>query len=385
MGSSSAFHIASRDPTKRVCVIERDPGYSKCSSTLSVGGIRQQFSMAENIQLSQYSYKFFTEVSKHLTVDPADPADIHLRRGAYVMLASKEGVSTLMENYKLQRDLGCHIKLLDNHGLHKRYPWMNTDDIKLGSVGFDCEGCFDPWALLSSFKKKSISLGVQYIHAEATGMMVSDDKIAGIQIAPSSQPDARYTLRCDTVVNCAGPWAGRIARQAGIDLPVEPRKRYVFVFKCPDQPIRENTLFVDRTGVYFRPEPQGYICGLSPNEDEEPDVADLEVDYDFFTEKIWPVLAHRVPAFECIKIQGAWAGYYDYNVLDQNAVIGRHPKLSNMIFATGFSGHGIQQSPAVGRAVSELILDQEFTTIDLRNMGYERVINNAPIREKNIV
>jgi len=169
-------------------------------------------------------------------------------------------------------------------------------------------------------------------------------------------------------------------------LPVEPRKRYVYVFNCPDGPGIDFPLLVDTSSVYCRREGLGgnFICGRSPNENEEPDTSNLDVDYSYFDSAIWPHLANRVKAFESIKLKGAWAGFYEYNTLDQNPIIGGDPYYHNIIWATGFSGHGIQMAPAVGRAIMELLYENRYQTIDLRRFGWARVLRDEPLRETNI-
>lgn len=205
-------------------------------------------------------------------------------------------------------------------------------------------------------------------------------------------------VECAVVVNAAGANSGKIAEMLGIGLgpkqsvsaipiPVEPRKRFVYVVHCPDGPGLETPFLIDYSGVYFRREGLGgnYITGMSPEEMEEPDISNLDVDHEFFQEKVWPRLAQRVPAFENLKVSGAWAGFYDYNTFDQNGIIGQHPLVTNMYFATGFSGHGLQQSPAVGRAVAELIVDGGFKTIDLSAFDVKRILLQEPLLERNIL
>jgi sarcosine oxidase len=195
-------------------------------------------------------------------------------------------------------------------------------------------------------------------------------------------------IACKVLVNAAGPQAGRVAAMAGITLPVEPRKRFVFVFGCRDASaaLHDAPLTVDPSGVWFRPEGRGFITGWSPDADREPPPTDLEaIDHGLFEEMIWPVLAARVPAFEEVKVTNAWAGFYDYNAFDQNAVIGAHPEVGNLYFANGFSGHGLQQAPAAGRAVAELIQHGAFRTIDLTRLGYERILRNEPLPEINVI
>src|SRR5262249_53538952 len=139
------------------------------------------------------------------------------------------------------------------------------------------------------------------------------------------------------------------------------------------------------SGVWFRPEHASYIGGVSPSEAEDPDCTDFETDDRLFEEVVWPALAHRVPAFEAIRLARAWAGHYDYNTLDQNAIIGPHPEVDNFYLANGFSGHGLQQSPAVGRAIAELIALGRLRSIDLSRFSYARVTAGRPIIELNVV
>lgn len=177
-----------------------------------------------------------------------------------------------------------------------------------------------------------------------------------------------------------------------VPLPVEKRKRYVFNFHCPDGPGLECGLVTDLTmdGVYFRRDglSNNYICGASPPPDQEPDTSNLDVDYMFFDEYLWPRLAHRYPAFEKLKLKSSWAGYYDYNFIDQNLVIGNHPYHKNFVFANGSSGHGLQHSAAIGRAIMELFNYHEYRTIDLNAFAFDRFMEMKSVddvtMEKNI-
>lgn len=388
IGSSSAYFLARKMQGQgKICVIECDPTYSKASTTLSVASIRQQFSMAENIQMSQYGFQFLSEIEQHLAVDGCDPPDVQLHCQGYLFLASKEGEERMKENHVTQRELGCEVILLSPSELSERFPWLNTDGISLASLGTGREGWFDPWSLLNAYKRKAISLNVDYITGEAVDFVTDQNgQICSIKVVTSSSSNDPQTIHCRFMVNAAGVKAGYLARKLGIYLPVEPRKRCVFVLSCPGAPNKHQMpLIVDTSGCYIRPESGSYLSGMSPPEEEDIETSDFEVDYDFFYEAIWPKLAHRIPLFECIKVQSAWAGHYEYNTLDQNCIIGRHPQIRNLIFVNGFSGHGIQQSPAAGRAVSELIMDGGFQTIDLSALGYERVLSNEPMKEKNIV
>ncbi|XP_068730783.1 FAD-dependent oxidoreductase domain-containing protein 1-like [Montipora capricornis] len=387
MGSSSAYFLANRmsSGSGKICVIESDPTYEKASTVLALAGIRQQFSVLENIQMSRSSFQFLSDIGQFLSVEGCDPPDIQLQRLGYMFLASKESEQTLRENHAFQSKQGCHVLLLAPDELSLRYPWLNTDGVALASLGTDCEGYFDPWSLLNAFKRKALSLGVDYVRAEAVDFVKDQNgQIRGVQVVTGGSTKQAEVIHCGVLVNAAGPNAGYFAKKLGIDLPVEPRKRCVFVVDCPGAPAKAAMPFIiDYSGVYLRHEGHRFVCGGPVEEDYES--SDLEVDYDLFYERYWIKLAHRIPAFECLKVRSAWAGHYEYNTVDQNAIIGRHPEIRNFIFVNGFSGHGVMQSPAAGRAVSEIILDGGFRTIDLTALGFERFLTNEPVREKNII
>jgi glycine/D-amino acid oxidase-like deaminating enzyme len=220
--------------------------------------------------------------------------------------------------------------------------------------------------------------------------MLHDD-VVGIRIGANVQTVALASgteIATGSIVNAAGPWAGQLAALAGLALPVEPRKRYVYVVDSREatEALRRAPLTVDPSGVWFRPEGHVFLCGKSPEADQEPPACDLDqIDHAFFEQEVWPRLAARVPAFESIKVINAWAGYYDYNTLDQNAIIGPHADARNFYFANGFSGHGAQQAAGAGRAVAELIVHGKFKTIDLTRLGYARIAARDPLPEHNVI
>lgn len=191
-------------------------------------------------------------------------------------------------------------------------------------------------------------------------------------------------LAVGTLVNAAGPWARGIAAMAGVDLPVEARRRSVFVFDAR-QPLPGCPLIIDTSGVWFRPEGYQFICGTHPSADKDLDGLPLEVDRSQFEEIHWPALAARVPAFEAVRLTNAWAGYYEYNTVDQNAILGPYPEIANLLFANGFSGHGIQQAPAVGRAIAELIVHGRYLSLDLSIFGFERLAAGRRVVERNVI
>jgi glycine/D-amino acid oxidase-like deaminating enzyme len=360
--------------TGSVAVIERDPTYAQAATTLSAASIRQQFSTPENIRMSQFGVAFFRDLKPRFGAD----ADIAFRERGYLLMAGESGAATLRANHQVQTAEHADIVLLDPDAMAARFPWLNTADLTLGAFGQTGEGWFDAHSLLTLMRTAARARSARYVHGEVTGIARERNQITGVTLANGER------IACGTLVNAAGPQAGDVAALAGIALPVEPRKRSVFVVACRT-PLPGMPLMVDPSGVWIRPEGEMYICGVSPPEEADPRATDFDMDYAQFDEVVWPTLAHRAPAMEALKLQRAWAGHYDYNTLDQNAVIGRHPEIVNFIFANGFSGHGLQQSPATGRAVAELITHQKYVSIDLALFGYERIAEGRRVRELNVI
>lgn len=377
IGSAVAYHLLSHPGfSGEVIVIERDPTFARASSALSASSIRQQFSSPINIALSTYGIEFLRSLPEHLAVDGECP-DIGLNEGGYLYLAgTQEGARTLTENNRLQRNMGADIALLTATRLAVRFPWLATHDVLLGSLGERGEGWFDGYGLMQALRKKARSLGAQHVKAELVGLTRDGERITAVRL------DNGETIDLDMIVNAAGPWAAQVARMVDIELPVRARRRTVFSFSCP-QTLDHCPLLIDPRGLWFRPEGEQFICGLPPiiDHDDMP----LEPDYALWDDVAWPLLAERVPAFEAVRMTGAWAGYYEYNVFDQNAIVGAHPLCPNLLFANGFSGHGLQQAPAVGRAVAELIVDGAYQTLDLSALGLARILENRPLIERNVI
>lgn len=375
VGSATAFYLA-RDPAfagRSVVVIEQDPSYTRGSTGRSVGGLRQQFSTPENIAMSQ--------VTLDIVRDPAatfgEPVDLAFHEQGYLMLASEAGRTILEETAALQRAHGADILSLDAAAVGQRFPWISTDGVAAGNFGRTGEGWLDPASLRSAFRAAAIRHGAVWRHGQVVAL---DAAVRSLTLSNGER------VACGAVVNAAGPWAGAVAALAGIALPVEPRKRIVYVVDSREasEALRKAPLTVDPSGVWFRPEGRTFLCGVSPK--LEPSIDDLDdTQPEQFETEVWPQLATRVPAFEALKLVSAWAGYYDYNTLDQNAIVGRRPDVGTFYFVNGFSGHGLQQGAAAGRAVAELIAHGSFVTIDLKRLGYERIVRGEPVLERNVI
>jgi len=377
VGSATAYYLKKLGFKGSVAIIERDTTYAYSCTARSAGGLRQQFSTPQNIVLSLFGLNLVRNLEKEF----GQGADVSFREQGYLILASSDGVGVLEENHRAQMANGANNVLLDSTGLKSEFPWIETEGLSLGCFGRTGEGWLDPYSLMTLLRKAAVAQGAAVIAGEVNGIGIANDRVKEIRLASGE------TLTCGALVNAAGAGAGALARLAGIELPVGPRKRYVYVLDCPaaTDELHKAPLTVDPAGFYFRPEGKHFICGLSPEENEEPANLDWEVDYEWFEERIWPGLAARVPAFEAIKVINAWVGHYDYNALDQNAIIGAHPRIRNLYFGNGFSGHGLQQGPGVGNALAELIIDGKFKTADLGCFGYERIERGEPLFEKNVI
>ena len=389
IGSAVAFSLASDPGFKgRVIVIEKDPTYRLSASALSAASIRQQFSAAVNIRISLYGIAFLRDIGGRLAVDGEAPA-IDLHEGGYLYLAGPEGAPILAANQKLQTEEGADIALYAADLLRSKFSWLNTNDLVCGSYGVSGEGWFDGWALLQAFRKKARSLGVEFRQGEVSGYETAEGRLTAVRLADGSR------IACGAAVNATGTHGARLAATAGVGIPVQSKKRYVFTFTCKAD-VGNCPLLIDTTGVYCRPEGkrgsdgQMFICGASPPQEQDrdwietdPDVAD--VDWSFFEETVWPALAHRIPAFEQIRPGRAWAGPYDMNALDANAIVGPSAQIPNLYLANGFSGHGLQQSPAVGRGIAEHIVHGGYRTLDLSDLGHERIVAGRPLLEANII
>lgn len=376
VGSSIAWYLREEGFTGSIALIERDPSFAHSATTLSCASIRQQFSIPENIRLSQFTLGLFRDLRTRFGED----ADIAFHEKGYLILASEAGLPVLKANHETQKAEGADILLEDPAALQERFSWISTEGIAAGAYGRSGEGWFDAHALLSLFRKGLKDRKIGFISETMTGMRRSGDRITAVELANGE------VIEAGIVVNAAGTSAGKVAAMAGLHLPVEPRKRSVFVFEARER-FDDMPLLVDPSGVYVRPEGSVFITGgaESHETDKAADPEDFDPDWPLFEEVIWPVLAERIPAFEAIKQTGGWAGHYDYNRLDQNAVIGPHPEVENFLFCNGFSGHGLQQAPAAGKAIAEFVVHGGYRTIDCSAFGYERIAENRPFRELNVI
>lgn len=371
IGSAIAWFLSDLGFDGKVTIIERDTSFATASTALAAGGIRTQFSDPLNIAISQFGLAFIKSFPERFGFD------LNLVEQGYLYLAGSDAQADgLRANHAAQQKVNADTILLTPAEIANRFTHLNTDDLTLGSLGLSGEGWFDNMGLLQGFRQAA---GVTRINDTVTGLHLSNNRVTAVQLASGGE------IPCGVFINAAGPAAARIATMAGIDLPVEPRKRTNFMFDCAEPPNGPLPLMIDTSGVWCRPEAGQFLCGAVPLDDHAADSADFEPEHTEFEDIIWPSLAARSPNFEAIKAQRFWAGHYAYNTLDQNAVTGAHPEITNFIFANGFSGHGLQQSPAVGRALAELITTGSYQTLDFSPLGFARILSGTPMLETCVI
>ena len=383
MGASTAWFLTDNpDFNGSVLVVEKDPSYEKSATMLTNSCMRQQFSMDLNVRISQFAADFVKNLRARMGGDERVP-ELSIRSFGYLYLADNEGfAAVLRENRKVQLAAGAATKLMTADEIKRDYPFYNVDDIVLGSINLVDEGYWDGTAVFDAWRRSSRARGVVYVANEVVAMA---GNAAGTRIASVTLKSGE-TIACGQVVNASGTRASLVARMAGIEIPVEPRKRYSWVFAAEKPLDRDLPLTIDPTGVHVRENGGGtYQAGGHSSFDPAADHDDFGMDHSLWEDHVWPILANRIPQFEAVKVVSEWSGHYDYNTLDQNAIAGPHTRVENFLFLNGFSGHGLQQSPAMGRATAEWLTYGAYRTLDMRPFHFDRIERNEPVIEKAII
>jgi glycine/D-amino acid oxidase-like deaminating enzyme len=375
MGSSTAYYITKSEPKLSVAVVERDPSYVQASTTLSLSNVRIQFSLKENIQISQYTIQVLKRFEDEMVVDDQKP-NISFRQVGNLFLVDESGKDAAQNALGLQRRLGCRVEWWSPKKIKEKYPLYEPVNFAGGTFGPD-DGYFDAYAALMGYKAKAKSLGAEYINDEVAGIKTKAGRVTGISLAQNGNLNAKI------VVNCAGAWATQVADTLFIRLPIIPIKRQVFVIDPAVKPEEPLPLTILPSGLYLRSETGGLIL-VGKSMDEDPVGYEFTWDDKRFIDILWPELTGFVPAFDRLKVVRGWAGLYAVNTFDGNAILGEWPELRGLYLANGFSGHGVQQAPAVGRYLSELILGSSFS-LDLSIFGPERILENKPLSEEGLV
>ena len=369
IGCAAAYFLKGAGVGK-VTVIEPDPTYAKASSPVATGGCRRLFARPENIRMSQFSIDFFKGFEAHTGID------VQWKEGGYLFVVTGGHEAVLEQNYRTEKSLGVNVELLDRAEIARRYPWMRHDDLALGVLSPE-DGWLDPNSVLQGFRKKAQALGATFVRDRAVDLFTSGRRVTELELASGER------LAAETFINAAGCWAASVAKLAGMDLPVNPMRRFEHYVELGD-PLPPMPLIKDPERLVIRPEGKGYAVGLVDG--REPRGFNYDLDPAWFEKVVWPALASRIPAFERLRLKREWAGLYDECELDGNMILGNWPgRLDNFYVACGFSGHGLMHAPAVGRALTELVVRGRYETLDLSRLGYQRVLDGTPYGETGIL
>ncbi|KML42993.1 MULTISPECIES: NAD(P)/FAD-dependent oxidoreductase [Bacillaceae] len=373
IGSSIAYNLLNDGYTGKIVVFEKDGLYEFASTPRSAGGFRQLYTTVINMQLSKYSLQIYKDFSQNMSID-GEAAEIDFKQRGYLFLATDQMMSRFEKHLKLQNQNGIHSQLVEGEGLLNIIPELNIDDIA-GGLYCSESGYLDPYSVMLGYVKYAKKLGAEYIYDEVESLITETGKVKGIKLADGREYHA------PVVVNCAGAWASILGDKAGLPLPVVPLPRQIFQFDIKEPLKNYLPLTMDPTGVYFRHEGEKFISGYA--EEIEPGI-NFKWRRSAFEEHIWPVLANRIKNFEHAKIERGWSGLYDFNTEDHNAILGEYPTMKGYYVAFGFSGHGMQQAPAVGKCLSELIRTGNYETLDLSPLRVERFAEKDLIIEDAI-
>jgi FAD-dependent oxidoreductase domain-containing protein 1 len=371
-GAAAAAYLLRAEPGLGVLIVEPDPSYALASTPRASGGIRQLFSRPENIAMSRYTLEV---IRQWPAFAGTDAPDLLWRPNGYLFLAGESEAGGLQANLETQLAHGVNAQWLDRAELAARFPQVHTADLA-GAVLSPDDGWLDPSAMLHGFLGLAQRLGAQTLTDRVTGFGITGTRVSAVELASGR------TLAADAVINAAGCWSAGLAARAGLPVPVEPMRRLEHYAETP-RDFAGLPFVKDSTGLALRPQGAGVSAGLV--DFSHPAGFDLTIDHGYFGRAVWPALAHRFPELDQIRLRATTAGLYDQNRLDGNMIIGASPgKLDNFYLACGFSGHGLMHAPAVGRALSELIVHGEYRTLDLTRMGYHRILTQTAYPETGI-
>lgn len=363
----------------RVLVVERDMSYENAATSHTNSCIRQQFSNPTNIAVSQFGAEFINNFRTFMGGDPEVP-DLPLQSYGYMYLAdTPEFAATLKQSQEVQQTLGAATRHMMPKEIASEYPFYMLNDILAANHNTVNEGYFDGGTMFDWFKRMARKNGVEYVADEVVAITRTGNKIDSVTLKSGG------VIGCDVVVNATGTRGAITAQMAGLDIPIEARRRYTYIFDAAHPLDRDLPLTIDPSGVHIRTDGRYYLAGGPPDEDPAVDVDDFNADHGLWENKFWPIIATRIPQFEQIKLINMWVGHYDYNTLDQNAIIGPHPEVDNFMFINGFSGHGLQQAPAFGRGLAERIVYGEYRSLDLNPFYVDRVLRGEKFLEKAVI
>jgi glycine/D-amino acid oxidase-like deaminating enzyme len=377
VGCSAAWHLLTDGFTGTVTIVERDPTYRCASAFLAMGGIRQQFCTPVTVAMMQYSVQLWKQFDRRFAVDGHAPRAAFKPRG-YLFLADVVSATVVMRRFELEQRAGAYVKLLAKEDVQRIVPDIVVDDIIYGVLGPE-DGYANPREVLAGFRRAAEHVGARFVTAEVSGISVTKGKVNGVRLSTGE------TLRAPIVVNAAGPWAGQLAATAGIRVQVEPVRQMLFRATLPRHWPYRFPMVIDPGGVHWRHEdpvddgdPDRIIVAFTKW--DEPAGENFAPDNARWDTEFFPALVRRMPAFRDLHNVQGWAGLYEMTP-DHNPVFGEHPELRGLIFANGFSGHGLMMSPATGKIVSEMIRLGRSETFDVGIFAPDRFDRRALVHD----
>jgi sarcosine oxidase subunit beta len=379
MGCSTAWHLAQLGITN-VVLIEREAQLAAGSTGKNAGGVRHQFSNAANIELSKESIAMMADFESRVGA----PIDFH--QDGYLFLLSKTAsVAAFQQNVALQRRHGIDVQWLSATEAQQIAPGIDITGVR-GATFCAADGVADPNGVTMGFAKGASAKGVEIVRdTEVTGISLASGRVAEVRTSKGN-------ISTPLVVNAAGPWAKSIGRYLGVDVPVEPERRHIFIAQPSrggswDDPAfvgqapKSKVLVIDfDTTFYFHREGPGLLFGMA-DPDEKPGF-DITVRWDFLP-RVTEVAMRRLPALGDASISHAWAGLYEMTP-DHNPIIGLSTDVEGFYTIAGFSGHGFQHAPAAGRILADLIAGRD-PKFNLAPFSLDRFTTKSPRGEQNVV
>jgi sarcosine oxidase subunit beta len=368
IGASIAYHLGRRG-MKGVVVLEKELFAGAGSTSKAAGGVRAQFSTPLNVKISMMSIEAFERFPAEMETPP-----VFFPVGYLFLLSDPERWTAFQKQAEMQRGFGLDVRTLTPAEALRQVPVLNVEDV-LGATFHARDGLVHPHEITQAFVQQARRLGADFrFGTPAAGIEIERGRAAAVRTAEGRIATAM-------VINAAGPHAAEVASWAGVDLPVRPIRRHCFTTEPLAFVDDHLPMIVDmKSGVYMHRESGGLLLGLA--NPEEPPGFDISVNWELLERVVEPAI-HRVPALESAEVSNAWAGLYE-TTPDCNAVLGPPAGVEGLMFANGFSGHGLMHSPAVGRLIAEWIVDGR-PSLDLHEFRLERFAEHQSMLEANVI
>jgi len=372
MGSAIATYLLKAAPALNILVIERGSTYTYSSTVRSDGNLRIQFNIKENIQMSLYGLEVLATFADDMATDDHAP-DISFRQQGNLYVVDSTGEPFAKQGLALQQSLGGAVEWIEPDRIKEFHPLFHSTNCVGATFGRQ-DGTMSPLDVLLAYRHKAIALGARFLEAEVSHLRQTNNRITGVQLTSGD------IFHSPLVVNAAGAWAVQLAQTVGVDLPIQPTKRQIYVVEIESHFDHILPMLLLPNGQYLFHEGDNLftVGGELPNDPITDD--DFSWSRELFEEHLWEGFVEYMPAFDRLKITHGWAGLYAVNTFDHNAILGEYPLIRGLYLANGFSGHGFQQCHAVGRYLSELILGRP-PTLDLAIFSPQRILDNQPVFE----